>query len=57
MAANTSECSGNRPSAFFENTSSPSTTTSKTPPPDLMYFGLTPYFFLRSAARLAAFGS
>jgi hypothetical protein len=52
----TSPWSGNRPSLFFENTSCPSYSTSKTPPLDAIRSDSIPKFFFKSSAKLAAFG-
>lgn len=52
-----SECSGKRPSFFFEKINLPSTFTSKTPPLPWISSGFSPYFDFSSAARPAAFGS
>jgi hypothetical protein len=56
MVEETSPGSGNLPVRNFEKTVSPSTVTSKTPPPLLTSVGLTPNSFSSSAASPAARG-
>jgi hypothetical protein len=54
MATKISSLLGNRPVSFLEKIFLPSTTTSKTPPPDLINPGLTPYRSFSASAKLAA---
>ncbi len=55
MVAAISASLGNRPIAFFENRSFPSTVTSKTPPPDFRSdtFAAESFARIRSRAALA----
>jgi hypothetical protein len=56
MRSKISSCSGNRPVFFFEKTSFPSTTTSKTPPDPSISSAVSLVFFSIAAARPVALG-